>query len=287
MHKSYSFLAVLVAILLMSFTQRPSLLKKNDVFVYIPGGELKLNELDKVSVSGFFMATTEVTNAQYKIFLADLEQQSKTDLLAKAKVMNELWMNQEGFNQPLAENYFFHPAYDAYPVVNISFEAAQLYCQWLAEKLNEFFPKGEIEVRLPSPQEWTYAARGGHDFAPYPWGGYYIKNNKDCYLANFSPEDASVADGGMYTIIADGYFPNDYGLYNTVGNVAEMTNLDGIAMGGSWKTESPEDITVESKSAYEKAAPTIGFRPVVTISGSDKEINLNKAWKKIKLSRES
>lgn len=280
MHKSQFILVLSLAFLFMSFT-KPGFFKKNEVFVYIPSGETMVNKEDKISMQGFFMAATEVTNKQYKLFLSDLENNGKNDLLAKAEINNDQWSTLKGFLEPMAANYSSHPAYDDYPVVNVSYAAAQLYCDWLTEKFNTYMEGSQIEVRLPSPLEWTYAARGGRELTPYPWGGYYVQNSKGCYLANFSPQDEVNDDGGLFMVVADAYFPNDFGLYNTSGNVAEMTNEKGIAMGGSWQTQSHEEITVESKSTYQGASPTLGFRPVVTISGGNQEVNLNKVWKKI------
>lgn len=81
------------------------------------------------------------------------------------------------------------------------------------------------EFRLPSEAEWEYAARGGHDLSPYPWGGPYMRNSKGCLLANFKPGRGNYPeDGGMHTVKADAYFPNDYGLYCMAGNVAEWTS---------------------------------------------------------------
>jgi gliding motility-associated lipoprotein GldK len=82
----------------------------------------------------------------------------------------------------------------------------------------------EGEFRLPTEEQWEWAARGGRTQSPYPWGGPYIVNKKGCYLANFKPNRGNYsADGGLYTVRADAYWPNDYGLYNMSGNVAEWT----------------------------------------------------------------
>ncbi|MEM1318705.1 MAG: SUMF1/EgtB/PvdO family nonheme iron enzyme [Bacteroidota bacterium] len=134
------------------------------------------------------------------------------------------------YNEPMARNYFWHPAFDDYPVIGIDWEMANAFCYWRTELWNTFQAQRKDGVntedfRLPTEHEWEYAARGGHDMAPYPWGGYYIRNAKGCLLANFKPGRGNYPeDGGLYTVKADAYFPNDYGLYNMAGNVAEWTS---------------------------------------------------------------
>lgn len=130
-------------------------------------------------------------------------------------------------NEPYARNYFSHPAFDDYPVVGVNWNQAQAFCNWRTGMWNTF--KGDDQpntesFRLPTEAEWEYAARGGHDMAPFPWGAYYIRNSKGCLLANFKPGRGNYPeDGGLYTVKADAYFPNDYGLYCMAGNVAEWT----------------------------------------------------------------
>jgi len=131
------------------------------------------------------------------------------------------------YNEPYARNYFSHPAYDDYPVVGISWKQAKAFCDWRTLIWNKSKGEGEpnTEVfRLPTESEWEYAARGGRDLAPYPWGGYYTRNAKGCLLANFKPGRGNYPeDGGMATVKVDAYFPNDFGLYNMAGNVSEWT----------------------------------------------------------------
>lgn len=58
------------------------------------------------------------------------------------------------------------------------------------------------------------------------------------------------------------FYPNDWGLYNMSGNVAEMISEKGIAMGGSWH-DTGYDVRTESAQSYTDASPLIGFRPVL------------------------
>jgi gliding motility-associated lipoprotein GldK len=142
-----------------------------------------------------------------------------------------VWMRDfsYSYNEPMTQRYFAHVAFGNYPVVGISWKQAMAYCNWRTLYLNSFLDrKGrmtESGFRLPTEAQWEYAARGGRSQAPYPWGGMYLRNKKGCLLANFKPGRGNYPeDGGFYTVRADAYWPNDYGLYNMSGNVAEWTS---------------------------------------------------------------
>jgi gliding motility-associated lipoprotein GldK len=132
------------------------------------------------------------------------------------------------YNEPATTMYFWHPTYDDYPVVGVTWKQATAFCIWRTEFLNNSLTKeGEPTVspyRLPSEAEWEYSARGGLDLSPYPWGGPYTRNSEGCFLANFKPLRGNYTDDGAQTTIkVASYEPNEWGLYDMAGNVAEYT----------------------------------------------------------------
>ncbi len=134
------------------------------------------------------------------------------------------------YNDPMHQDYFYHQSYGDYPVVGVSWEQANAFCNWRTKKKNDYLKtkKNRISVpdfRLPTEAEWEYAARGGLEFATYPWGSGGTQSDRGCFLANFKPVRGNyAADGALYTMEAKSYNANDYGLYNMAGNVSEWTN---------------------------------------------------------------
>lgn len=142
-----------------------------------------------------------------------------------------VWMRDfsYSYNEPMTRRYFAHPAFGNYPVVGVTWKQAVAFCYWRTRYLNSALEKKKIapesNFRLPSEAEWEYAARGGRTNSMFGWGNYYLRNKKGCLLANFKPGRGNYAeDGGFYTVRADAYNANDYGLFNMFGNVAEWTN---------------------------------------------------------------
>jgi sulfatase modifying factor 1 len=132
------------------------------------------------------------------------------------------------YNEPMSVRYFAHPAFANYPVVGVNWKQASAFCNWRTRYLNAYLASKafapESSFRLPTEAEWEYAARGGRSQAMFPWGNYYLRNRRGCIMANFKPGRGNYPeDGGFYTVRADAYWPNDFGLYNMAGNVAEWT----------------------------------------------------------------
>jgi formylglycine-generating enzyme len=154
------------------------------------------------------------------------------------------------YNEPMTRNYFWHPAFDDYPVVGVNWKMAKAFCYWRAKIWDMYSADGinTEDFRLPTEHEWEYAARGGRENAPYPWGAYYTRNAKGCLLANFKPGRGNYPeDGGLYTVKADGYYPNDYGLFCMSGNVAEWTESAFFENAYSFVHDLNPDIRYDAK----------------------------------------
>ncbi len=132
------------------------------------------------------------------------------------------------FNDPQASLYFWHPSFDDYPVVGVSWVQASAFSAWRTDYMNTALRKEGVPdvqaYQLPLETQFEYAARGGLDLSMYPWGGPYIRNYKGCFLANFKPLRGNyIDDGNVYAGKVGSYEPNEYGLYDMSGNVAEWT----------------------------------------------------------------
>lgn len=130
------------------------------------------------------------------------------------------------FHDPMTNMYFWHPAYDNYPVIGITWVQAKAFSIWRTQLLNNWLQAmGDLFVndfRLPTEAEWERAARGDLNNSPYPWGGPYIRNQSGCFLGNFKPmRGRYFEDGGFHTVKAYSYNPNGWGLYCMAGNVSE------------------------------------------------------------------
>jgi formylglycine-generating enzyme required for sulfatase activity len=170
------------------------------------------------------------------------------------------------YNEPMFNEYFWHPAYADYPVVGISWKQAKAFANWRTKYRNDYL-RGEKnkttvgEFRLPTEGEWEYAARGGKQSAIYPWGGPYLVDSRGDFLANFKPKRGDyAADNIVYTAEVDSYEPNDFGLYNMSGNVAEWTS-------SPYYNESYEFNTT--------------FNPDVYMPGNERKVVRGGSWKDV------
>jgi gliding motility-associated lipoprotein GldK len=156
------------------------------------------------------------------------------------------------YNEPMSKQYYSHPAFGNYPVVGVNWKQATAFCEWRTQYLNSYLTgkkrANETDFRLPTEAQWEYAARGGRSQAPFPWGGPYLRNRKGCLLANFKPGRGNYPeDGGFYTVRADAYWPNDFGLYCMAGNVAEWTSSLYYEGGYNFQHDMNPDIRWNAK----------------------------------------
>lgn len=243
-------------------------------YAFIPSGLLKKGD-SSVSIGAFYMSKTEVTNLEYRTFLFDLLIQGRKDEFLNAKPYQANWTEMFGeSNKTMEENYFSHPAFDNYPVVNISRTGAEMYCKWLEQEANKILKsknKPQLnKIRIPLRDEWIYAASAAGMYSTFPWQGEFIRNSEGCFLANYKPQkDNFHVDGGFYTVLVTSYQPNEFGLYNMAGNAAEMVyNSAGSksagTAGGGWMSVLDE-LRLNGPDEYDgltEPHPNVGFRVV-------------------------
>jgi hypothetical protein len=176
---------------------------------------------------------------------------------------------QFSYNDPLLHMYFKHPGYADYPVVGVTWEQAHAFCNWRTKLFNQYSDTEVNEYRLPTEAQWEYAARGGRKLAMYPWGGNYARDGKGSFFANFKPyRGAYNDDTGTTTMKVAQYRPNDFGLFDMAGNVAEWTNS---AFQSAANTHI-HDLNPDYSYMARKADPDILKRKIVK-GGSWKDIS--------------
>ena len=172
--------------------------------VQIPGGSFtmgnnagKANEkpAKQIQVSGFWMGAYEVTHDQYNVFFRDenLSQGSKVDAVTRptAQYIDLSWnMGKEG----------------GYPMNSMSVDAAMMFCKWLWQQTGVFY-------RLPTEAEWEYASKAGSN-------GNYSFGNDPKLLGQYAWFKGN--SKGKYQKVGTKK-PNQWGLYDMHGNVAEWT----------------------------------------------------------------
>lgn len=232
-----------------------------------------------------WIAKTEVSNLEYLTYI----NKSIIGLTQKEAALLEpnkfLWKSVKKRLKPYEDYYFRHPAYNDYPVVNISREQAILYCEWKTKELNEYLSSlpekvrtkiKKVRVRLPKDIEWKFAALGGlPGYSDYPWKGLSMREERGrdigMFRANFMSntgeirvEKNKINASDDLTAPVTSFYKNGYGLYNISGNVAELIEDKYITRGGHWNSFE-DGLRLGAYEPFTGASPTVGFRYVIEV----------------------
>ena len=202
----------------------------------------------KVTVKGFWIDQTEVTNAQFAEFVKATNyvtfaerDAKKEDFPAEAlEALPPFPFSQgsiifiqpkEPVGDPNAEGEYMNwwkweptanwkspggkgttiNGKENEPVVCVVFEDAQAYATW-------------AKKRLPTEAEWEYAARGNHVQTIYTWGDKVEEPGKPMcnHWQGKFPNENSMDDGFLFASPVKSYPPNDFQLHDMAGNVWEI-----------------------------------------------------------------
>ena len=252
-------------------------------------------ELVKINDS-LYASKFECSILNYRAFLSDLKSHSKdvSKFLPDTFAGRETYLS-DNYHVP---HYLSHPAYYEYPVFSITREAAMAYCQWLNEVYVGYAEKKfqQTIFTLPTVSEWESAAfrfknksqeeayykkdKYSQREIDFPWlnSNLYRENNsRSSYidlniLSNGGPSSylyfpdfrkANFQDvfyPADETVPVKSYLPNNNGMYNVCGNVAEMTMNPEITKGGSF-LKYPEDCAIhDTRALYNIPNRDVGFR---------------------------
>jgi formylglycine-generating enzyme required for sulfatase activity len=220
-----------------SFTTRPENLMN---WVSVNGGVYNVGNPDgnrfyhEETIGDFQLMNKEVTNLEYKIYLAEAYAAGLINVTA-ASITSDgvVYYNINGTNKISIlivgdKKYFLiEEGFEYHPVTHVSWYGAVAYADY-------------YDYRLPTEWEWEVAARGG-TVEDYPWGN---SEPTDAMVANYR-SSGDEFDNGTTPV---GYFPAYHNLYDMAGNVWEWTSSDGdlvgnaqykILRGGGWNSILP------------------------------------------------
>jgi formylglycine-generating enzyme required for sulfatase activity/tRNA A-37 threonylcarbamoyl transferase component Bud32 len=229
------------------------------VMVYVPGSTFEMGSTEgdddersvhDVTLDGFWLNQTEVTNAQFAAFLNDKGNQ-KDGGAPLLHIGGVSWLDIEDEDcliEQIGGEFRPKSGYADHPVVEVSWYGANAYCEW-------------VGARLPTEAEWEYAARGPEGNI-YPWGN----EDPTCDLAQYSdcsgqtvpvgsfPDGASWCDaldmaGNVWEWVAD-WYDEDYYDRSPSENPTGPTSGDlRVLRGGSWISD-PDDVRGANRNWY-------------------------------------
>jgi formylglycine-generating enzyme required for sulfatase activity len=171
------------------------------------------NELPahQVMVSDFYMGKYEVTVAEFEAFIAATGYQTDAEREGFSYVYIDDEEKRYGINwrHNAAEKLWDDSVKYLYAVLNVSWNDATAYCNWLSEVSGKDF-------RLPTEAEWEYAARGGNKSKGYVFSGSHNIEKVGWYRHDKFSEKESHKIGQKH--------PNELGLYDMTGNLWEWCN---------------------------------------------------------------
>lgn len=201
------------------------LMGSGDGLAYPEDGE---GPVRPVEVLPFALSATAVTVAEFAAFVLGTGYRTDAEIHGDSLVFSELLPQRIRRTSPtVAATPWWHQVTDAswfapagpgstgllqpdHPVTHVSHRDAVAYTQW-------------VGARLPEEHEWEYAARGGLEQQPYPWGA--IREPDGIPRMNtFSGEFPHKPAGPVGPVGVNSYSPNGYGLRNMTGNVWEWTS---------------------------------------------------------------
>lgn len=254
-------------------------------FVFVPGGTVVIGERTNpgqphaVFVPSFHIGAFEVTNAEFRRFLAD---RSGYDDPASWTEAGWRW-RQTGLSQAtarLSPRDARYPRFgrDELPVMLVTWYEANAYCRWLTRRLGA----GRWLFRLPTEAEWEKAARGPDGF-DYGLGMELSEPQAGLYNWRKNPDATVTLVDHRATRTA--YRPNRYGVYHASGNAREWTqsvfrpygearpyadderNHDDasglrVTRGGSWYSASAVRLQLAYREEFqpELSSDDLGFR---------------------------
>lgn len=234
---------------------------------FLPPGTVKINDT-------LFADETEISNFSWQEYEFWVKRKYGANSIQHISTLPDtlVWREKYTDNEPYVKHYYRHPAYKDYPVIGISYEQIIEFCIWRTERVKEFMCLSkkygiiEFEYRLPTKKEWEFISNNGDGC--FSNGGKDEKgrmtSNRRRPIGDTLGWNGIVSDNADVTAPVYSYWKNRFGLYNMIGNVAEMVSEKGICKGGGWRNDL-EECRVGKDILYQKPTAWLGFRCVCVI----------------------